>query len=205
MNARRMGVATAVFLLSGLASADGRPSFDCAAAKGQVQTMICKDAGLAELDRQLDAVFKAALGKARNSTPSRLRAEQTGRIKGRDECWKAQANNPVRLTLSWTAENVRACIEGNYMIRIADLQSAWRLVPSRTVAYACGSIPAIELVVSFFESGPKSARIEYGDQTVTAFLLPNSSRYEGRGVTLTVRDRHVTVNWHGTSLTCNQN
>ena len=47
-------------------------------AMKQMTTTICKDAGLAELDRQFDTVFKAALGKARDSMPSRLRAEQTG-------------------------------------------------------------------------------------------------------------------------------
>ncbi len=116
------------------------PSFDCSKAKGQVQTLICSDAGLAALDRQLDGVYKAAMAKAKDKMPAQLRSEQRGWIKGRDECWKAQGpQNPVRLTLNWMAQNVRECVEGNYKIRISVLQGTWGLVAAKQVSYACGN------------------------------------------------------------------
>jgi uncharacterized protein YecT (DUF1311 family) len=109
-----------------------RSAFDCAKAKGQATTLICKDAGLAALDRQLDGVYKAALAKAKDQMPARLRSEQSGWGKGRDECWKAQGPaNPVGLTLSWMAQDLRACVEGNYRMRISELQGKRSLVAGR--------------------------------------------------------------------------
>lgn len=155
------------------------PSFDCSKAKGQVQTLICSDAGLAALDRQLDGVYKAAMAKAKDKMPAQLRSEQRGWIKGRDECWKAQGpQNPVRLTLNWMAQNVRECVEGNYKIRISVLQGTWGLVAAKQVSYACGN-PANEVVATFFETDPKTVRLERGDRVVTAWLLPDGSMYEG--------------------------
>jgi para-nitrobenzyl esterase len=43
------------------------PSFDCARATGTVEKMICGDAGLAKLDRELAGVYAAAVKKAGTS------------------------------------------------------------------------------------------------------------------------------------------
>ena len=45
------------------------PAFDCAKAQGEVQQLVCKDEGLAALDRKLDEVYKAARAKAANEVP----------------------------------------------------------------------------------------------------------------------------------------
>jgi uncharacterized protein len=77
----------AILCLSvGPAMAQG-PSFDCSkAATGSMEALICRDSGLARLDRQLAQVYSAAQEKAKNEHPPTLRAEQRGWIKGRDEC-----------------------------------------------------------------------------------------------------------------------
>lgn len=54
---------------SGARAQAAGPAFDCAKALGEVETLICKDAGLAVLDRTLDGVSKAALAKARDAKP----------------------------------------------------------------------------------------------------------------------------------------
>jgi uncharacterized protein YecT (DUF1311 family) len=205
----RIYIATIAFfgaaaLLSGQAGAKG-PSFDCGKARGSVPALICQDPGLAALDRQLDAAYKAAMAKARDDMPARLRAEQVGWIRGRDECWKAQGpQNPVRLTVNWLVDTVRACVEANYKIRISELQSVWRLVPLQTVSYACSNNPANELIVSYFDTDPRTARLERGDRTVTAWLLPDKSKYEGQNVALSTHDRDVAVDWLNESLHCRQ-
>jgi len=56
--------------MASVAGAQG-PSFDCSKAKGQVPALICKDPGLAKLDRQLDGVYKAAMAKARSEQSER--------------------------------------------------------------------------------------------------------------------------------------
>ena len=108
------------------------PTFDCAKAQGEVEQLICKDEGLAALDRKLDEVYKAALAKARDDVPQLLRTEQRGWVSGRNECWKAKdADNAVYLTASWTATSVRECVEARYRIRTAELQALYQLVRRR--------------------------------------------------------------------------
>jgi len=188
--------------VASVASAQG-PSFDCSKATGQVPTLVCKDAGLATLDRQLDGVYKAAMAKARDKMPAQLRSEQSGWIKGRDDCWKAQGpDNPVRLTLSWMATTVRECVEGSYRIRISELQARWTLVAAKPVSYACANNPANEVVATFFETDPKTVRLERGDRVVTAWMLPDGSKYEGPDVTLSVKGNEASVSWREESLQC---
>jgi uncharacterized protein len=182
------------------------PAFDCAKADGEVEKLICQDEGLAALDRKLDEVYKAALAKARNEMPPALKAEQRGWIKGRDECWKATGeDNPAFLTASWQATSVHDCVEGQYQLRISELQSLYRLVEEKgPVFYACENNPANELVATFFETDPPTARIERGDRSATAWLVPtgSGSRYEGQNLEFWTRGDEATVNWLDEEMTC---
>jgi uncharacterized protein len=181
------------------------PTFDCTKAQGEVETLVCKDEGLAALDRKLDEVYKAAQARAKNEVPPVLVAEQRGWVKGRNDCWKARDGSPSFLTASWQATGVRACVEGNYKIRISELQAKYGLVaPRGPVAFACENDPANELVATFFETDPPTARLERGDQTVTAWLVPagSGSRYEGQNVELQTKGSEATVTWLGAELKC---
>jgi uncharacterized protein len=194
-----------VVLVSGpgpvLAQAKG-PAFDCARAQGEVEQLICNDEGLAALDRKLDEVYKAALTKARDDVPQFLRTEQRGWIKGRDECWKAK--DGTYLTASWQAKSVRECVEGNYRIRISELQALMRLVPPKgPVFYACDDSFG-EVVATFFETDPPTARLERGDKTVTVWLVPSGSgsKFEGQNVEFWTKGKEATVTWLDASLKC---
>jgi len=157
------------------------------------------------LDRKLEEVYKAARAKAANEVPPVLVAEQRGWVKGRDECWKAKSGGPAFLTATWQATNVRECVEGNYRIRISELQAKYRLVPSKgPVLFACENNPANELVATFFETDPPTARLERGDQTVTAWLVPAASgtRYEGQNVEFRTKGQDATATWLGAELNC---
>ncbi|MEZ5319246.1 MAG: MliC family protein [Vicinamibacterales bacterium] len=198
----------AMILAAGLAATAATPAtqtgpaFDCQKAQGEVETLICRDAALAALDRKLDAVYKAATAKARDDMPARLRAEQRGWISGRNECWKAA--DGTFLTASWQAHSVRECVEGQYKLRISELQAVWRLVPSRgPVFFVCGS-PANEVVATFFESELPAVRLERGDRSVTAWLVPAGSgaKYEGQNVEFWNKGDDATVTWLDESLTC---
>jgi uncharacterized protein len=196
---------TGVLALASPARAEG-PAFDCAKADGEVEELICQDEGLAALDRKLDGVYEAALARARNEVPPTLKAEQRGWIKGRNECWKAQGeDNPAFLTASWQATSVHDCVEGQYRLRISELQALYQLVPEKgPVFYACGGDPRNELVVTFFESELPTARLERGDRTATAWLVPTASgaKYEGRNVELWSRGNEATVTWLDEKLKC---
>jgi uncharacterized protein YecT (DUF1311 family) len=182
------------------------PAFDCSKASGEVQELICSDDGLTALDRKLDAVYKAALAKARDDVPKFLRTEQRGWIKGRDECWKAKgAGNAVYLTESWIATDVRGCVEAQYQLRTAELQVLLRLVPSRKpVFFACNNNAAAEIVAEFFETDPPAARFERGDRTVTGYQVRTASgaKYEGQNFSFWNKGNEAIVTWLGEQLTC---
>lgn len=194
------------------AQAPATPTFDCAKASGNVETLICNDAGLIALDRRLADVYKAATAKAAGAPARTLRTEQRGWIGGRNECWKTGKDSPTYLTESLTVDTVRGCVEWQYKLRIAELQAVWRLLPGRTVSYACNGNPANELVATFFASEVPSARLERGDRTVTTYQVPTASgtRYEGRNVWLASTGTEATASWMNEAtgetqqLTCTQ-
>jgi uncharacterized protein len=178
------------------------PTFDCSKAQGEVEQLICKDEGLAALDRKLDEVYKAALAKARDDVPQFLRTEQRGWIGGRNECWKATGG--TYLTASWQAKDVRECVEGNYRIRISELQALMRLVPPKgPVFYACSDSFG-EVIATFFETDPPTARLERGDRTVTVWQVPagSGSKYEGQNVEFWTKGSETTVTWLDSKMTC---
>jgi uncharacterized protein len=173
-----------------------KPSFDCTKARGAVETLICKDNELANLDRYLDKVYQTALKKAEQFPPQELanfKAEQIGWVKGRNDCWKAQG----------TA--VRNCVKENYRDRTAELQATFALVPGKKpLFYACNNNPANEIVATYYETDPPTARLERGDTTLTAFLRPTGSgaKYEGQNVTFWIKGKEALVEWKGEKLQC---
>ncbi len=173
-----------------------KPSFDCAKARGTVETSICKDSELAALDRKLDSVYQAALKKAEQFPPKDLanfKAEQIGWIKGRNDCWKAQGTT------------VRNCVKENYRDRIAELQAHFALVPGqKPIFFNCNSNPVNEVVATFYQTDPPTARLERGDTTLTAFLRPTGSgaKYEGQNITFWTKGKDASMEWKGEKLQC---
>jgi len=178
-----------------LAAPAASPSFDCAKADGEVETLICSDAALAALDSKLDATYKAAAGKAEGALATRLREDQRGWVKGRNECWKATTT--AWITASWTVDTVRACVDAQYRLRTSELQALWRLLPPETVAFACNGNPANEVTSNFFASDPPTARLERGDRTVTLWQVGASAEglYEGQNVSVVRRGADLKVSW----------
>jgi uncharacterized protein len=159
------------------------PTFSCARVQTDVEKLICSDAALASLDRQLAEVYKSAAAKARAPLTGQLRQEQRGWVKGRNDCWKAKGQ-PTWITASWTVDTVRGCVDAQYRLRIAELQAVWRLLPARTVAYACDNASANEVVANFFDTDPATLRLERGDRTTTLWRVGDAAggTYEGQNV-----------------------
>ena len=203
----RGAIAAAMILLAApvASRADEKPAgpaFDCTKASGEVEELICADAGLAALDRKLDSVYKAALAKARDDMPKQLKAEQQGWISGRNDCWKAKGkDNPAYLTESWVATSVRECVEGEYKLRIAELQVQYQLVPAKKPVFFAGPNND-ELVATFFETEPPAVRLERGDRTVIAYQvqLPTGARYEGQNVRFAQSGNEATATWLGEEI-----
>jgi uncharacterized protein len=173
-----------------------RPSFDCQKAEGEVETLICKDSELASLDRKMDSIYREALKKAEQFPAGDLvnfKAEQIGWIKGRNDCWKAQETT------------VRECVQQNYLDRLAELQANFALVPAQEpVFFSCNNNPANEIVATFYQTDPPTARLERGDTTITVFLRPSGSgsKYEGQNVTFWTKGEEASVKWNEEKLEC---
>ena len=190
----RHAVALGAIGFASAAAAQG-PSFDCSKANGEVEQMICNDGQLAALDRQLETVFKQAAAKATGNVSATLRVEQRGWVKGRNECWKARQQTWI--TATWTVDTVKGCVDAQYRLRTSELQAVWRLLPPRTVFYACRNNPADEVVASFFATDPATIRLERGDRSKTLWRVgpPDAGLYEGQNVSLVHQGSAVQVNW----------
>jgi uncharacterized protein len=168
----------------GAAMAKG-PSFDCSKVEaGSIEAMICKDEGLAAMDRKLAEVYAAASHKAVNEHPPVLKAEQRGWIKGRNECWKD--------------DDKRRCVENQYVLRIAELQAKYRLVPaSEPVLYACDGDPRHEVIATFFQTDPPTLIAERGDRVSLMYLQPSGSgaKYQGGNESLWEHHGEAMITW----------
>jgi len=146
------------------------PSYACdKVRRGSIEAIICKDAVLSALDRDLSRVYSAASRKAKNEHPPVLRAEQRGWIKGRNECWKSG--------------DKRRCVLDAYQRRIAELQARYQLVPGKgPVRFICEGNPANEVVTTFFRTTPPTLIAERGDSVSLMYLQPSGSgsKYRGR-------------------------
>lgn len=144
------------------------PSFDCSQATTSAEELICADAELAALDRQLNDRFTAALsaatqmGASTQNAVDTLRAMQRGWIKGRDDCWKA--------------DDLRGCVQAAYLIREGELVAKWMLQDPLSVAsYTCEGNPANTVTAYFFDTSLPSIRLEYGDSIRTGSLVRAAS------------------------------
>ena len=85
-----------------------RPSFDCGQATHEAEQMICKDAELAKLDRELTALYAQVMDDTPAHEQKMLKAEQRGWVKERNDCWKSS--------------DQRGCIADAYRDRIDELE-----------------------------------------------------------------------------------
>lgn len=193
---RFLGVLAACLAgLPAVALAEG-PTFDCARAQGEVESLICKDASLAALDRKLAEAYKAASAKATGDLATQLRTEQRGWVKGRNDCWKAKGQQ-TWITATWTVDTVKGCIDAQYRVRTSELQAVRRLLPPKTVSYTCQNNPAHEVVANFFASDPATIRLERADRSVTLWHVgqPGVGTYEGQNVAVVHQGNALRVSW----------
>lgn len=184
IKAARFSLFLLLSLLAVNAEAAG-PSFNCKKVEaGSIEEMICKDAQLSALDAKMAEVYQAAAKKATNEHPPILKSEQRGWIKGRDECWKS--------------DDQRACVETEYIQRIAELQARYRLLPGKgPVFFACDNDPRNELIVTFFPTDPPTLIAERGDSVSLMYQQPAASgtRYQGRNETFWEHQGEAKVTW----------
>jgi uncharacterized protein len=172
------------------------PSFDCTKASGQVEALICRDDGLAALDRKLASAYARALERVREDGYEDPKVMQRGWVKGRNDCWKA--------------EDVRGCVETQYKHRIAELKIQYGdMVVPTPANFRCG---AMDLTAVFYnETDPPAAVLtqigQSGPDQVIAYqaISGSGARYLGQNVEFWEHQGEASVNWFGQQLTCKLN
>lgn len=91
----------------GDAQASG-PSFDCRKARGVVESAVCRNPALAELDARLDFVYRDALAGAPQWRAQEIRRDQRQWMAGRASCTRERG--------------LEACLSRRYLARIGQLE-----------------------------------------------------------------------------------
>lgn len=119
------------------------PAFDCAKASGTVEQLICDTADLARLDRHLNDLYAERRATLSPADQNRLRAEQIGWIKARNECWKSS--------------DTPQCVADLYTDRIAELGSEATSLPATSwkgLRIAGDTLPGgIDITLTFEPDG----------------------------------------------------
>ncbi len=165
------------------APAMAQPSFDCTKAASEAETLVCGDAELAALDRQLAARYAAR----KEADP----AEQRGWSKGRDDCWK-QADP-------------RLCVLEAYRTRLVELAIAapGAAVP-KTVEYRCSDNREPFTMTYYNDTDPQAAVMVFGNDQAIVFPQPAASgaKYGRVGVEYWEHQGEATVDFFGNKLNC---
>jgi uncharacterized protein len=101
-------IALIVACLLSTAAHAAKPSFKCTKGLHEAEALICKDDELAKLDVSLSQLYGLELKNTPVSEKKRLKAEQSGWVKGRNDCWKAK--------------DKKSCIKAEYQTRISELK-----------------------------------------------------------------------------------
>jgi uncharacterized protein len=166
------------------------PSFDCSKAQDESEKMVCADAELSALDRQLAEEFNKAQAKA-DADVATLKAMQVGWMKGRDECWKAT--------------DKRQCVLESYLTRIAELKiNSGDIVVPMAIEFACDDNSKPFTVVFYTDMQPEAAVITWGNDQAIAFPRPSASgsRYGRDGLDFWEHQGEAKVDFYGNKLTC---
>ncbi|PEQ13757.1 hypothetical protein B2G71_05430 [Novosphingobium sp. PC22D] len=157
--------------------ATASPSFACAKADTRAMQLVCGDAELAALDREMARLYALASkdGPRDSVRQEQLRGMQRGWIKGRDECWKA--------------DDLRRCVFSSYSGRISDLRQGY--APARSddakgisegpFSLACDETP-FAIGVTFLRSDPGGAFLQWKDQAVALERIAGEPGTTYRGV-----------------------
>lgn len=164
------------------------PSFDCTKAQSESEKLVCGDARLAALDRQLAALYKRV-----QTSPDELdvAAEQRGWVKGRDACWQAVDRH--------------RCLVESYQTRIVELNIGSGSVPAPPpVQYQCDGATKPVTVVFYNELDPQAAVVSLGKDQAIVFPAEaaSGSRYTREGVEFWEHQGEATLDFYGTTMSC---
>jgi len=159
------------------------PSFDCVRAASDAEKLVCGDAELAALDRQLAARY----AEAQAPDP----AAQRGWAKGRDECWKQS--------------DLRLCVLDAYRTRLVELAiAAPGAATPKKVAFRCSNNREPFTMTYYNDIDPQAAVMMLGNDQAIVFPQPAASgaKYGRVGVEYWEHQGEASVDFFGDRLSC---
>ena len=179
--------------------AERPPALDCGRTSRPMEMLVCRDPGLAALDREATRLY----GLARASVSGR-------RLEGLDEAQRAWR---LRRDDCRNAVDPRACVLAIHLDRIATLRQhhAAARVPAESgtsrgpVAFDCGAAP---LAATFVDGDPAMAHLRYRGAGYALVQTPSASgvRYAGaEGAAMVGKGTEATITLPGhTELACRE-
>jgi len=155
-------------------------SFDCGRANGQAQELVCGDANLAAMDREV----------ARLAGLAAEPAAQADWAQQRDGCWKA--------------DELRQCVMASAVLKIHALRQGSEAARGSDglsvgpVAYSCRGIQG-PVLATFVNSDPGAAALEWGgeaiaiDHATTASGARYDGRWNGQSYAFWTKDKEATL------------
>ena len=165
------------------------PSFDCSKSIAPVPQMICTDAVLARMDRDMATLYAAALGP--DAAGAATQRRQRAWLSGRDACG-GKADQ-------------RACLIRAYQQRITELKILAGQVPVfATAQYRCEGAAAGLISARYYQGTPPAVLIDYQGDQVVAFAAEAGSgaRYSADAVELWEHQGVAALRWRGQNLRC---
>lgn len=138
-------------------------SFDCGRANGQAQELVCADANLAAMDREVARLAGLAMEPA----------GQADWAQQRDQCWKS--------------DELRHCVMAAAMLQIHRLRQGSEAARAAEglsvgpVAFSCKGL-AGPVLATFVNSDPGAVALEWGGQAIAIdhVTAASGAKYDGR-------------------------
>ena len=131
-----------------------RPSFDCAAAATPVETLICGDVELAELDAELGAAYEARLTALAGDAQSALRQEQRAWSGNRGVACGVEAAPAIEV------DDAIGCLTALYRARLDVLAPGAAKPAAATASSGYGWLMGEWRVAGLRKAPPDAARAE---------------------------------------------
>jgi uncharacterized protein len=153
-----------------------KTSFDCATASAAVEKLICRDAQLAQMDRELTRLYLLALTDERSvPSPDKVTIDQQFWIAARNQC--ASEREPRACTIRSYAERAYQLRQGSAIVRTKDPD---RLTEG-PLAFRCTGFNT-PIAATFFTTQPGVVYLKWANTSVTLTQVPSDAgtRYAGK-------------------------
>lgn len=153
-----------------------KTSFDCAGATAPVEKLICRDAQLARMDRELNRLYRLALTDERSvPRPEKVDSEQQIWTLKRNQCFTEA--DPKACTVARYAERAHQLRQGSAIVRTKDPD---RLTEG-PVAIRCAGLNAL-IAATYFNADPGVVYLRWANTAITLNQEPAGTglRYSGK-------------------------